>query len=272
MTADETGLRAVGVEIGYGGAAVVSGLDFAPPPRAFTALLGPNGCGKSTILRALARLHPPRRGAVLLDGADLSALGAKAAARRLGLLAQGATAPEGMTVADLARQGRYPHRRVFGGWSEADQAALEEALALTSMTGLAERPLDALSGGQRQRAWIAMVLTQQPDILLLDEPTTYLDLAHQLDLMTLIRRLVDERGLTVIAILHDLNQAARHADHLALLRAGRIIAQGKAAEVVTPALIAEAFGVEIALTADPEDGAPLCIPRRTLPATERASP
>lgn len=264
MTDRRAELAAVGVAAGYGGAPVIEALDLDIRPGGFTALLGPNGCGKSTLLRAIARLHPLEAGQVLLDGKAIASLGGKEAARRIGLLAQGANAPEGLTVLDLVRQGRYPHRSIFGGWASSDQAAVDEALDLTATRPLADRPLAALSGGQRQRAWIAMALAQRSPILLLDEPTTYLDLAHQLDLLGLMRRLVDERGMTVVAVLHDINQAARFADELVLLRAGRIAARGAVEAVLTPELVARVFGVEVTLVTDPETGGPYCIPRRTL--------
>lgn len=253
-----------GVSIRYGQTPVVEALDLSIPPERFTALLGPNGCGKSTILRALARLQLLHTGRVLLDGRAIATMGSKDVARRIGLLPQGAGAPDGLRVRDLIRQGRYPHRALFGSWSTTDEAAVQEAMDLTGTRDLADRPLDALSGGQRQRAWIAMVLAQSSPILLLDEPTTYLDLAHQLDLLSLVRRLVDERGQTVVAILHDLNQAARFADRLILVQHGRVMAEGEVDEVLSPELIAQVFGVEVSMIRDPETGRPFCIPRRTL--------
>lgn len=248
--------------IGYGGRPVVEDLSLAIPRGRFTALLGPNGSGKSTILRALAGLHRLDGGAVLLDGRPIARLPAKAVARRIGFLAQGATAPEGLTVGDLVRQGRYPHRSLLGGWTEADGAAVEEAMALTSTAHLRDRRLDTLSGGQRQRAWIAMTLAQQGSILLLDEPTTYLDLAHQIELMELTRHLIETRGATVVAVLHELNQAARYGDHLVLLKAGRIHAEGTPQAVLTAGNLHAVFGVPVAILTDPETGQPLCVPRR----------
>lgn len=254
------GLVAAGVALSYGRNRIVEGLDLRIPPGRFTALLGANGCGKSTILRALAGLHRPDAGAVRLDGADMATLGARARARRIGLLAQNATAPEGLTVEELVRQGRYPHRPLLGGWSTADAAAVEAALRSTATTGLRARPLERLSGGQRQRAWVAMTLAQESDILLLDEPTTWLDLAHQADLLGLLRRLVDTAGRTVVAVLHDLIQAARHADHIVLLGPGRILAQGAPSDVLTPDALRAAFGVEVIIVKDPDTGGPLCLP------------
>lgn len=261
---DRTDILATeGATIGYGARSIVEALDLRIAPGAFTVLLGPNGSGKSTILRALARLLPLQAGAVLLDGRRISAMGSKEVARRVGLLAQGAVAPEGLRVIDLVRQGRYPHRAIFGGWSAGDEAAVQEALDLTRTQDLRDRPLEALSGGQRQRAWIAMALAQRAPILLLDEPTTYLDLAHQVELLELMRRLVDERGMTVVAVLHDLNHAARFGDHLVLLRDGRIVEEGAPAEVFRRDLIARVFGVDVSILPDPETGTPFCIPRGT---------
>ncbi|MGR3742633.1 MAG: ABC transporter ATP-binding protein [Pseudooceanicola nanhaiensis] len=265
MTRSDPRLSARAVRIGYGGAPVVAGLDLDIPAGRFTALLGPNGCGKSTILRAFSRLLPIESGRILLDGRDISALGTKALARKVGLLSQGAVAPEGLTVLDLVRQGRYPHRSLFGNWSAEDEEAVEAALQVTETTGMRNAPLDTLSGGQRQRAWIAMVLAQRAGILLLDEPTTYLDMAHQIEVLGLMRRLVDEEGITVVAVLHDLNQAAHYADMLVMLRSGELRAQGTPESVLSPATVADIFGVEVSILPDPETGRPLCIPRRLSP-------
>lgn len=251
-----------GASIGYGEGLVVDDLNLAFPRGKFTALLGPNGSGKSTILRSLAGLMRLQRGGIELDGQPISRMAGKALARRIAFLAQGATAPEGLTVGDLVRQGRYPHRSLLGGWSPADTEAVDEAMALSSITHLRDRRLDTLSGGQRQRAWIAMTLAQQSGILLLDEPTTYLDLAHQIELLDLTRRLIDRRGATIIAVLHELNQAARYADHLVLLKDGRVHATGTPAEVLTADNIRDVFGVAVAVLSDPETSQPLCVPRR----------
>lgn len=253
------GIVAQGVALSYGRNRIVEDLDLHIPPGRFTAILGANGCGKSTILRALAGLHRPDAGAILLDGADMGTLGARARARRIGLLAQSGAVPEGLTVEELARQGRYPHRSLLGGWSAADAAAVEAALQATATTALRARPLERLSGGQRQRAWVAMTLAQESDILLLDEPTTYLDLAHQADLLGLLRRLVEPGGRTVVAVLHDLIQAARHADHIVLLAGGSILAQGPPSRVLTPDALRAAFGIEVTILEDPETGGPLCL-------------
>lgn len=254
------GLAAEGIALSYGRNRIVEGLDLRIPPGRFTAILGANGCGKSTILRALAGLHRPDAGTILLDGADMARLGARARARRIALLAQSGGVPDGLTVEELARQGRYPHRSLLSGWSAADAAAVEAALQATATTALRARPLAQLSGGQRQRAWVAMTLAQQSDILLLDEPTTYLDLAHQAELLGLLRRLVATGGRTVVAVLHDLIQAARHADNIVLLDRGRILEQGAPSRVLTPDALRAAFGVEVTILKDPDTGGPLCLP------------
>lgn len=264
IKSDTDGLETKAVAVDYGPTRIVEDLDLKIAPGRLTVLLGPNGSGKSTILRAIARLQPVAAGSILLDAQAITRMSTKEFARRVGLLAQGATAPEGLRVIDLVRQGRYPHRPLFGGWGADDDAAVAEALALTSLQELQDRPLEALSGGQRQRAWIAMTLAQATPILLLDEPTTYLDIAHQVDLMNLIRRLVDTRAMTVVAVLHDLNQAARYADHLIMLKAGKIMAKGPAREIITPEIIARAFGVEVKVFHDPDSGLPFCLPQRTV--------
>lgn len=253
-------LAAEGVTVAYGRAVVVKDLDLIIPRGAFTALIGPNGSGKSTILRALGGLLAPMAGTVRLDRRPIAEFSAREIARRIGVLAQGPVAPEGLSVLDLVRQGRYPHLSLFGRRSERDDAVCEEALLLTGMQDLAGRPLDSLSGGQRQRAWIAMALAQETPILLLDEPTTFLDLAHQIEVMELVSRLVAERGKTVVAVLHDLNQAARYADHMVMLRKGKIVATGRPSVVMTAEIVQHVFGVAAIIIADPVAGTPMCIP------------
>ena len=264
-------LRATGLSVGYDGADVIDGLDLLVPSERVTAVVGANGCGKSTLLRALARLMRPRRGSVLLDGRSIYEQPSKAVARRLGMLPQSPVAPDGLTVEDVVARGRYPHQGLFRQWSAQDEAAVEEALAATDMVGLRDRQLDELSGGQRQRAWIAMTLAQQTELLLLDEPTTFLDLAHQVDVLELLDRLVDERGRTVVMVLHDINQACRYADQLVAVRDGRIHAAGAPADVVDNAFIHDVFGLEARVVEDPVTGTPLCLPiaqpRRTRCAT-----
>lgn len=253
--------RAIGV--GYPGREVIHDLSLAIPQGVFTVLLGPNGSGKSTLLRALAGLLPPSRGQITLDGTPMLRLSSRKLARRLSLLPQSPRAPDDITVRDLVVQGRYPHRGLFDLWSRTDEAACAEALNLTGLENLASQPLAQLSGGQRQRAWIAITLAQAADILLLDEPTTYLDIAHQLEVMELLGRLVRERGKTVVAILHDINQAARHADCIVLLRDGKIAAIGTPDEVVRAGTIGDVFDIDVTILADPtQEGRPVCVPRR----------
>lgn len=259
-SAPHSPLEACDITVSYSGRHVVRELSFRVPAGCFTAMLGPNGCGKSTLLRALAGLHPPETGRVLLDGHPLGRLSRRQLARRLSMLPQAPRAPEDITVRDLVEQGRYPHRALFDRWSKADEDACGEALALTGLSDLSTRPLAALSGGQRQRAWIAMTLAQSADILLLDEPTTYLDLAHQLELLELVRLLVRERGKTVLAVLHDVNQATQFADMLVMLKEGRILHMGRAHDVMSAATMREVFSVEGLVTTHPLDGSPLFLP------------
>lgn len=258
---EETGgLTARDLSAGYGRSLILRELDLVVPPGAFTALVGPNGSGKSTLLHALAGLLAPKDGVVLLEGDAIARLPVKELAKRVSLLVQGPIAPEGLTVFDLVQQGRYPHRALFERWSARDAAACDEALRLTDMTALRDRQLADLSGGQRQRAWIAMTLAQEADIVLLDEPTSFLDLAHQIEVMELVVDLVRGRGKTFVAVLHDLNQAARYADHMVLLKAGRIVAAGGPAQVLTAEAIATVFGVAATVIPDPVAGTPMCIP------------
>lgn len=241
------------------GRPVVTDLDLSLPAGLVTAIVGANGSGKSTVLRALARLLAPRSGAVLLDGQDLHRLATRDVARQLGLLPQGPVTPDGITVADLVRRGRTPHTSVFRQWSAADQQAVDSALATTGMTGLADQQVDRLSGGQRQRAWLAMTVAQDTPVLLLDEPTTFLDVAHQLDVLELVRDL-NAGGKTVAMVLHDVNQAARYADHLIAMRDGRVVAAGDPSNVLTPALLADVFGVRCRILPDPDSATPLIVP------------
>jgi iron complex transport system ATP-binding protein len=254
-------LQTVGLALGYRpDRLVVQDLDLDLPAGAVTAVIGGNGCGKSTLLRALARLLAPRAGTVLLDGRSVHALPSRDVARRLGLLPQGPTTPDGITVRDLVRRGRLPHTSLWRQWGEQDEAALQEALTVTDLHELADEPVDTLSGGQRQRAWLALVVAQQTPVLLLDEPTTYLDMAHQLDVLELVRALNRESGRTVVMVLHDVNQACRYADHLVAMRAGRVVAQGNPAEVVTPDLVRAVFDVHCRVLPDPDGGHPLVVP------------
>ncbi len=233
-----------------------------------TALVGPNGCGKSTLLRGLARLLKPKAGAVMLDGVAIHRIPTNMLARQIGILPQSPTAPEGLTVRELVAQGRYPHQTWFQQWSEADEVATNKALTITNMTALADRPVDALSGGQRQRAWIAMALAQETTTLLLDEPTTFLDMAHQLEVLHLLERLNKEEKRTIIMVVHDLNHATRFAQQIIAMANGEIVATGTPQAVVTPETIRSVFGVEADIVLDPRTGTPLCIPYGLRSATE----
>lgn len=260
-------LSAAEVSIGYAGRTVVDGLSVEIADRAFTAIVGPNACGKSTLLRGLARLLKPTSGAVLLDGADIRSLHTRRVARHIGLMPQSSTAPEGITVADLVSRGRFPHQRVFRQWSVDDERAVDAAMTATGTTDLAGRLVDELSGGQRQRVWIAMVLAQDTPLVLLDEPTTYLDIAHQIELLDLCVALCRERGRTVVAVLHDLNHACRFADRIVAMKDGRIVAQGDPRDIITPDLVATVYGLECRIIDDPETGTPLVIPRASRSAS-----
>lgn len=253
-------LRTRALRLGYGSRVVVPHLDLDIVDGSVTAIVGPNGCGKSTLLRALGRLLRPAGGEVLLDGERIQQLPTREVARRLGILPQTPTAPDGLTVADLVVRGRQPHQSWLRQWSRADEEVVAQALAWTGLTDLAEHPVDTLSGGQRQRAWISMALAQGTDILLLDEPTTYLDLAHQIDVLELIDRLHRERGRTVVMVLHDLNLAARYARHLVAMKDGRVLASGAPAQVLTAELVEEVFGLRVMVIEDPASGTPLVVP------------
>ncbi|GAA1300461.1 ABC transporter ATP-binding protein [Pseudonocardia xinjiangensis] len=253
-------LRADQVRLGYGDRTVVDGLDLDVVAGTITAVIGPNGCGKSTLLRALGRLLKPSGGQVLLDGKRIDRTPTREVAKVLGLLPQAPSAPEGLTVADLVARGRHPHQAWYRQWSADDEDAVAQALEWTGIADLAERPVDELSGGQRQRAWISMALAQGTDLLLLDEPTTFLDLAHQVDVLELVRRLHAEAGRTVVMVLHDLNLAARYADRLVAMRDGQVVASGGPAEVITEALLEEVFGLAARVISDPVAGTPLVVP------------
>ncbi len=267
---DPSRLEARSVSLAYDGTTIVPELSVAVPPGSFTVIIGPNACGKSTLLRGLSRLLAPAAGSVVLDGREISSYPAKEVARRLGLLPQSALAPDGITVADLVGRGRYPHTSLLRQWSSADEIAVHEALDATGTAELSARPVDALSGGQRQRVWVAMVLAQQTDLLLLDEPTTYLDVAHQVELMELFAEL-NARGRTVVAVLHDLNHAARYASHIIAMRDGRIVAEGAPRDVITSERVEAVYGLPNVVIDDPVTGGPLVVPLRGGAFAERAA-
>lgn len=246
--------------LGYGDFRVADGLNVAIPDGKFTAIIGPNGCGKSTLLRTLSRLMKPLGGQVRLDGEAIQRFATKEVARRIGLLAQNASAPGDITVQELVARGRYPHQPLFTRWRDEDERAVQKAMDATGVTALADQSVDTLSGGQRQRAWIAMVLAQETSILLLDEPTTWLDISHQIDLLELLSALNREQGYTLTAVLHDLNQACRYANHLIALRDGKIIAEGAPSEIVDAALIEAIYGLRCMIIEDPVTGTPLVVP------------
>jgi ABC-type cobalamin/Fe3+-siderophores transport system ATPase subunit len=254
-------LHASGLSLSYGGRVVVPDLDVSIPTGQITVIVGANACGKSTLLRGLGRLLKPVGGSVVLDGRDIHSMPTRQVATRLGLLPQTPTAPDGITVADLVGRGRFPHQRWYRQWSPDDAEAVARALAVTGTTDLAGRAVDELSGGQRQRVWIAMTLAQGTPLLLLDEPTTYLDLAHQVEVLDLLADLNEDEGRTIVIVLHDLNLAARYASHLIAMADGRIVAEGSPTDVVTAELVEEVFGLPCRVIPDPLTDTPLVLPR-----------
>ena len=249
-----------GLSAGYGAGAVIRDLDLSFARGRISAIVGANACGKSTLLRAMSRLLVPESGQVLLDEQPVHAMPPRRLAQRLGLLPQSPIAPEGITVLDLVSRGRHPHQGLFGRWTAADDAAVSEALELTATGDLAERMIEDLSGGQRQRVWIAMALAQRTDVLLLDEPTTYLDINHQVEVLDLLTDLNQSRGTTVVMVLHDLNLAARYADVLVAMAAGRVHSAGAPETILTEPMLAEVFGLRARIVADPVTGKPMMVP------------
>jgi len=244
---------------GYAGREILHGVDLEIPDGLMTVIVGPNACGKSTLLRSLARMLAPTGGEVVLDGTAIDRLPAKEVARRLGLLPQSATAPSGMSVADLVARGRYPHQGLWRQWSREDERAVEDAMRAADVADLRDRAVDELSGGQRQRVWLALALAQETPLLLLDEPTTYLDIAHQVEVLELARRLRHE-GRTVVAVLHELHLAFRYAEHLVVMRDGAVVATGDPRDVVTAALVEEVYDLPCRIITDPVSGTPIVIP------------
>lgn len=259
-------LRIENATLGYDGRAVSSGLDFTVPEGEFTAIIGPNGCGKSTLLKSLARTLRPMAGEVSLDDSPVRSLRPKAVARRIAALPQHPVAPESLRVRDLVARGRHPYHSLLRQWLPGDAEAVESAMAATGVSDQADRLLTDLSGGQRQRVWIAMVLAQRTDYVLLDEPTSFLDLAHQIELLHLCQDMRTD-GRTVVAVLHDLNQAARYASHLVVMHEGRIVEQGTPEQVVRADLVREVFGIDGVIERDSQSGTPMVTVRsRRAPA------
>lgn len=256
-----SGLQTEQLTLNYGDQPIIHNLSFEIPLHKITVLVGANGSGKSTLLRSMARLMKPNSGHVLLDDRALQSISTKEIAKRLAILPQGPVAPEGVTVQQLVKQGRYPHQRWYQQWSEEDERVVEQALAATQLLPFKDRPIDQLSGGQRQRAWIAMTLAQETPILLLDEPTTYLDMTHQIELLDFLFELNREKKRTIVMVLHDLNLASRYADHLVAIHNKTIAIQGKPEQIVTSDMVQEVFGMESIIHEDPIFGTPLCIPK-----------
>ena len=265
-------LETQAVTVGYGEEPVVRDLDLTIADRRVTTIVGPNGCGKSTLLRTMARLLKPTSGAVLLDGEPVQDIATREVARRMALLPQSPIAPEGLLVRDLVGRGRHPHQRWFSQWSPEDETIVESALEMTDTSELRDRALDQLSGGQRQRAWIAMTLAQDTEIMLLDEPTTYLDLAHQVEVLDLVTRLNRERNRTVVMVLHDLNLAARYSDVIVVMKDGAVVCEGDPTTVFTSAMLAETFGLEADVLSDPRTELPIIVPTSSAAQVERLTP
>ena len=253
-------LEARGVDLSYDQRVVVEDLSLTVPDGRITAIVGPNACGKSTLLRAMARILRPQRGTVLLDGESIQEFPTREVARCLGLLPQSPVAPGGIRVVDLVSRGRTPYQSLFRQWSDRDETAVGEAMAATGIAHLANRMVDELSGGQRQRVWIAMILAQQTELLLLDEPTTFLDIAHQIEVLDMVSGLNREWKRTIVIVLHDLNLACRYAHHLVAMRDGRVVSAGTPDEVITAEMVAAVFGIEAMVMPDPVTGAPMVIP------------
>lgn len=253
-------LETSSLTLGYSDTNIIENLDLKIPKGKITILVGANGCGKSTLLRSLARLLKPKSGQILLEGDVVRSLPTKEVAKRLAILPQGPIAPEGLTVLQLIKQGRYPHQSWLRQWSNEDEKVMNQALEATRLTEFAERSVDSLSGGQRQRAWIAMTLAQKTDIILLDEPTTYLDMTHQIEILDLLFELNEQDNRTVVMVLHDLNLASRYAHHIVAVRDKQVYSQGRPEDIITTSMVKDVFQMDCDITEDPIFGTPLCIP------------
>ncbi|CAG7638638.1 ABC transporter ATP-binding protein [Paenibacillus allorhizosphaerae] len=248
------------LDVAYEDRVIVKGLNLSIPTGKITALVGSNGSGKSTILKSMARIMKPKGGQVLLDGKSIHQQTTKEVARQLAILPQNPTAPDGLTVSELVSYGRFPHQKGFGSLTKEDKDVIHWAVEMTGMSEFADRPVDQLSGGQRQRAWIAMALAQQTDILFLDEPTTFLDMAHQLEVLKLLQKLNREENRTIIMVVHDLNHATRYAQHMVAIQKGQVVSEGAPEQVVTKEVLRQVFGIEVDIVPDPRTGVPLCLP------------
>ncbi|MEJ8305801.1 ABC transporter ATP-binding protein [Saccharibacillus sacchari] len=260
--------KAEQVVAGYENKTVINGVDLTIPSNQISVIVGSNGCGKSTLLKALARLIKPTSGNITLDGKPIARYPSKQLARIIGLLPQSPIVPEGISVADLVGRGRFPHQSLLGGWSKKDYEAVAEAMDMMDITEFANHNIDELSGGQRQRVWIAMAMAQQTDILFLDEPTTFLDITYQVEILDLLTDLNRKHGTTIVMVLHDINLSARYADHIFALQEGRLIAEGTPAEVITSERVKNVFGLDCAVIPDPVSGSPMIVPKGRYHASE----
>lgn len=260
------------LDIGYGELSIVKDLNISIPSGKITALVGANGSGKSTILKTLARITKPTGGQVFLDGKSIHQQSTKDVAKQLAILPQNPTAPDGLTVSELVTYGRFPHQKGFGSLTKEDKEIVQWATAMTGMIDFYDRPVDQLSGGQRQRAWIAMALAQGTDILFLDEPTTFLDMAHQLEVLKLLQKLNEEEKRTIVMVVHDLNHATRYAQHMVAISRGTVVAEGSPTEVMTPDMLRKVFNIEADILHDPRTGVPLCLPFELTSAIEQEQP
>tara|TARA_Y100001970_G_C14047406_1_gene757050 strand:+ start:52 stop:855 length:804 start_codon:yes stop_codon:yes gene_type:complete len=249
--------------VSYGGPKIIEGLNVVIPSGEVTAIIGPNGCGKSTLLKALSRILTPEEGSVRLDGTDIKSIPTREVARKLGILTQNHREPEAISVSDLVRRGRYPHQGIFDQWSTEDQNAVERALEVTGLGEHKEETVDELSGGQKQRAWIAMILAQDSTLMLLDEPTTHLDIPHQMEILEMLVKLSVHEGRTIVLVLHDINMASRYCTNLIGMKEGKILTTGKPSKVVTTEMVESIFGLKALVIEDPVTGSPLCIPEAT---------